>query len=135
MRRPATRVGGSGAELVKQRRRNEGRSVTSGLKRLVVPGLLLMAAYFAVFGGEYSVFELRDARADVVKEQARLEEARVEIDSLRAELDRLEHDPATIERIAREDYGMIRRGEVLYRFADADSPDTEPSSPGASLQR
>ena len=102
------------------RRRSEGRSVASGVKRLVVPGLLLMAAYYAVFGGEYSVFELREARADVVQEQARLEQARLEIDSLRVELDKLQHDAATIERIAREDYGMVRAGEALYRFADAD---------------
>ena len=75
------------------RRRGEGRSVVSGLKRPVVPGLLLMAAYYAVFGGEYSVFELREARVDVVEEQATLEQARTGIDSLRVELDRLEHDP------------------------------------------
>lgn len=94
--------------------------MVSALKRLVVPGLLVMAAYYAVFGGEYSVFELREARADVVEEQTRLKQARLEIDSLRAELDKLEHDPATIERIAREDYGMVRAGEALYRFAHAD---------------
>jgi len=111
------------------RRRGEGRSVVSGLKRLVVPGLLLMAAYYAVFGGEYSVFELREARADVVEEQARLEQARTEIDSLRVELDRLEHDPATIERIAREDYGMVRTGETLYRFADADDTGAREAAP------
>lgn len=111
------------------RRRNEGRSVVSGLKRLVVPVLLLLAAYYAVFGGEYSVFELREARVDVVDEQARLKQARLEIDSLRAELDMLEHDPATIERIAREDYGMVRAGEALYRFAHADDPGEREAPP------
>lgn len=120
MPRLGIRAGGCGAERMTRTRHEGRRSVASGLKRLVMPGLLLTAGYFAVFGGEYSVFELREARADVLREQARLERARLEIDSLRIELDKLEHDPATIERIAREDYGMVREGETLYRFADAD---------------
>ena len=100
------------------RRENGRRSVSSALKRLVVPGLLLMSAYYALFGGGYSVFDLYEARGGVVEEQSRLEQARMEIDSLLLELDRLENDPATIERIAREEYGMVREGELLYRFTD-----------------
>jgi cell division protein FtsB len=44
-----------------------------------------------------------------------------QIDSLRAWADSLEVDSATLERIARERYGLIRDGETLYRFADPDS--------------
>ena len=39
------------------------------LKRAILPGMLLVAAYYAVFGGEYSWFELRDARAAVEQER------------------------------------------------------------------
>jgi len=95
--------------------------VSGRLKRAVVPGLLLVAAYYAIFGGEYSVFELRWARAAVEVEQVRLEGLRAEIDSLAAWADSLANDDATIERIAREEFGMIREGETLYRFADTDS--------------
>ena len=103
-----------------RRRGNGSRSVSSALKRLVVPGLLLMSAYYALFGGGYSVFDLYMARGGVEEEQLRLEQARMEIDSLLLELDRLENDPATIERVAREEYGMVREGELLYRFTDAE---------------
>ena len=34
---------------------------------------------------------------------------------------KLERDPATIERVARERFGMIREGETLYRFVPVDS--------------
>ena len=95
--------------------------MTGKLKRLVVPGLLLIAAYYAVFGGDYSVFELRAARAAVESERADLVQLRSEIDSLQAWTDSLESDSATIERIAREEYGMIRDGETLYRFAEGDA--------------
>ena len=100
-------------------RANQRRSAGFRLKRSVVPILLLAAGYYAVFGGGYSVWDLIEARANVVVEETRLKDSRVKIDSLRAELQQLEQDPAMVERIAREEYGMIRKGEVLYRFTPA----------------
>jgi cell division protein FtsB len=88
------------------------------LKRLVLPAALLLGAYWAVFGGEYSVFEVRRARGAREDEAAELERIRREIDSLQTLTDSLENDPATLERLARERYGMIKDGEVLYRFAE-----------------
>ena len=90
------------------------------LKQAVVPVLLAVAAYFAVFGGEYSVFEVRAARAAMEDERQRLVVVRAEIDSLTALADSLTNDPVTIERIAREEFGMIREGETLYRFVEPD---------------
>ena len=75
------------------------------LKRAILPGMLLVAAYYAVFGGEYSWFELRDARAAVEEERADLGELERQIDSV------------TLKRIARERFGMIRDHEILYLFA------------------
>ncbi len=87
------------------------------LKRVILPGLLLLAAYYVVFGGEYSWFELRDARAAVEQEEVDLAELHRQIDSLRAWADSIQIDSVTLERIARERFGMIRDGETLYRFA------------------
>ena len=111
--RPATPAGVSG--------RDEDRAVIANLKRAIVPGLLLVAVYYAVFGGEYSIFELRAARASVEIERANLAELQLQIDSLRAWADSLQVDSATLERVAREEYGMIREGETLYRFAESDT--------------
>jgi len=100
------------------------------LKRLVLPGLLLVAVYYAVFGGEYSVFELRSTRQAVEEEQARLADLRRQIDSLEAWRDSLMTDSATLESVARERFGMIRPGETLYRFtepSDTVAPDTTTS--------
>ena len=88
------------------------------LERALVPGLLLATVYYAVFGGEYSVFELRAARGALEEERAALVDVLIEIDSLEAWADSLENDAVTIERIAREEFGMIREGETLYRFAE-----------------
>jgi cell division protein FtsB len=91
------------------------------LKRVIVPAALLLAAYWAVLGGEYSIFEVRRARADRELEAAELERVRHEVDSLGVLIDSLDTDPAVLERLARERYGMIKDGETLYRFAPPDS--------------
>jgi len=91
-------------------------------RALVLPGLaLLAAAYFAILGGEHSVFDIRRVDRLTREEIVRLDAVRAEISSLRARADSLENDPFTLERIARERYGLIRDGERLYRFVDGDS--------------
>lgn len=96
------------------------------LKRVILPALIGLAVYFAVFGGEYSVLEVRRARAEREAQALRLAEVERVNDSLRAWGDSLETDSATIERVARERYGMIREGEVLYRITPPpDSTDQE----------
>lgn len=88
------------------------------LARLVLPVLLGLAVYYALFGGEYDLFEAREAKERLRREAAELARVRGRNDSLAARADSLETDPATLERLARERFGMIREGEVLYRFAD-----------------
>jgi cell division protein FtsB len=75
-----------------------------------------VAGYFAVFGGEYSLLEMQRIRQERALEQQRLVQAEAELVRLRARVDSLENDSATIERIAREKWGMIRPGERVYRF-------------------
>jgi cell division protein FtsB len=85
-------------------------------RRLLAGGVLLLAGYYAVWGGEYSAFHLLRLDAEQVRAQAELQDVRTELDSLAAYAQKLETDDATIERIARERFGMVRDGELLYRF-------------------
>lgn len=93
------------------------------LARVLVTGLLVVAVYYAVFGGEYSIFELRARRADLESERVALIELQAQIDSMVAWSDSLRNDPQTLERVARERFGMIREGETLYRFAVPETPE------------
>lgn len=88
------------------------------IRRVLFPGLVAAALYFALFGGQYSVFEVSKVREDTAREATELQALRLEADSLRARADSLENHEATLERVARERFGMIRAGEVLYRFAE-----------------
>jgi cell division protein FtsB len=99
-------------------------------RHLVAGAALALALYYAVWGGEYSVFTLLRLKHD--RQAARDDVARLrhEADSLRVQAKKLEGDPATIERVARERFGMIRDGETLYRFVPVDS--ARKAVPGAA---
>ncbi len=94
------------------------------LTRILVPGLLLLSVYYAVFGGEFSAFDVRDAEDEVERVRDELERLRAENDSMRLWADALENDPAVLERLAREELGLIKPGERLYRIDEVDSDAT-----------
>ncbi|HEX6937977.1 MAG TPA: septum formation initiator family protein [Longimicrobiales bacterium] len=89
------------------------------LRDILPLAAVLAAAYFALFGGEYGLFEVRRLERQREAEAAELERLRADVERLRARADSLADDPAALERIARERYGMIRDGERLYRFVKA----------------
>jgi cell division protein FtsB len=93
-------------------------------RRWILLPVLGVAGYFAVFGGEYSLFDLRRLHEERAAQERAVQRTRAEVRVLRARVDSLEHDSLTIERLAREKYGFIRDGERLYRFAGKASPDT-----------
>ena len=94
-----------------------GATEATLVKRLILPTLIALSVYFALFGGEYSVFEVRRVRSENLDLEQRLTELQRANDSLQTWAESLETDSATIERLARERFGMIRSGEVLYRIA------------------
>ncbi|MFW6201261.1 MAG: FtsB family cell division protein [Gemmatimonadota bacterium] len=94
------------------------------LRRWLIYGGLAAAAYFALFGGEYGLLELRGIEREHQRTEAELDSLREEMTRMRARLDSLENDPAALERVARERYGMIRDGERLYRFVEGEAADS-----------
>ncbi len=77
---------------------------------------------YAVQGGEYSTTALLSQRAREKRMRASMDSLRREIDSLVKVKKAVQADPAVQERIAREEFGMVRGNkEILYRFAEPDS--------------
>lgn len=58
-------------------------------------------------------YSLSRERADLIR---RTEELTLRTEELSRKITELQRDPALLERIAREDYGMRRPGETVYRF-------------------
>jgi cell division protein FtsB len=90
-------------------------------RRLLAVGVLALAGYYALWGGEYSAFHLQRLKRERGEADARLVQTRAQVDSLKTLAGKLERDDAEVERIARERFGMIRDGELLYRFVPVDS--------------
>jgi cell division protein FtsB len=84
-------------------------------------GAALVLAWVGVFGGEYSTLDWFNLRRQVADERRAVLQLRAALDSLGRLAHDLETNPAAQERAAREQFGMIRNGELLYRLV--------PSSP------
>ena len=72
--------------------------------------LLLLALFFGEMGLP-RYFSMRDYANQLEKDIRDLQRATT---GLRGEIDRLEHDPASIEQLARERLGYVRKGETVY---------------------
>jgi len=77
---------------------------------------LACALYFALQGGEYGTLDLLQLRRDEAEEQADVRRLQRLVDSLTKAAVAVELDPRVQERVARERFGMIKKGEFLYRL-------------------
>jgi cell division protein FtsB len=93
-------------------------------RRVLIGLVVLGMAAFAVQGGEYGTLDLWRLKGQVRSEQDSIVRLRVEVDSLARVQKALTTDPRAQERAARELYGMIRPGEILYQVVPPDSDST-----------
>ncbi len=77
---------------------------------------------FGAAGGEYSTWDWWQLRRDLESERAAIDSLKIAIDSLQIEVKLLETDPATQERVAREKFGMLRPGELMFQVEIPDEP-------------
>jgi len=96
-------------------------SVRDRLTRVLLAAGGVVAVWFAVQGGEYSTLDLLRQRQQRSELQAELDSLNHDVDSLQAYKQRVLTDPKTQERIAREEFGMIRGQELMYRIVAPDS--------------
>jgi cell division protein FtsB len=90
------------------------------LKRIVAGVVIAGALVFAIEGGEFSSVDLLRQRQTHTRLTTSIDSLQHVVDSLQRYENKLEHDPATQERLAREVFGMVRGNkEILYRFADS----------------
>ncbi len=108
----STGAGGAGDA----RTRGAGGGESSG--RVLVAVVLLFLALLGAAGLK-SYRDLQTARAGETQLETRIEETRRGIDRLRGRIDRLRVDPAMLERLAREDLGMVRPRDVVIELPAA----------------
>jgi cell division protein FtsB len=77
-------------------------------------GLVLAAVFFVVQGGEYSTPQWLSLRTKERAARAEVAALTREVDSLARVKKLVETDKDTQERVAREQYGMLRAGETEF---------------------
>ena len=88
---------------------------------------MLGVLYFAIEGGEYGTSDLAKQRMRRKRLLTAIDTLGRQVDSLRRYKSALGADVRLQERIAREEFGMVRGDkEILYRFAEGDSVRARP---------
>jgi cell division protein FtsB len=81
---------------------------------------LIFALYFAFQGGEYGTLDLLQLRREEAEESSNVERLHQLVDSLSRVAWAIEHSPRMQERVAREKFGMLKKGEFLYRLVPSE---------------
>lgn len=87
---------------------------------LIPAAVILFILFFTVFGerGLLRISELKREKQDLAD---RTESLRQENDRLKREIEALKTDRRYLESIARKDFGLVRRNEVVYQFQPVSS--------------
>ncbi len=99
------------------------RAADRGLspQRLGTVAMVALALGLAVFGVKESV-RAWQMRRDMQTVERDLTTLRAQQEQLARTVDRLRHDPLYIEKLAREEMGMVREGETVLKFPSQASP-------------
>ena len=84
--------------------------------RLAGLGAALVLAGLAFLAGEYSTLDWLKLRRQLARERQTVRDFEEQLDSLERLAHALETDPVAQEHAARAQFGMIRKGEMLYRI-------------------
>ena len=89
-----------------------------------------LVVYFAVEGGEYGTSDLFNVRGRISETKTAIDSLRRQVDSLSAQKKDVMTNPTVQERIAREEFGMVKGDrELIYHVLRADSGAVSLDSP------
>ena len=98
------------------------RKFSKGARLVYLAVILFLLSWILVWGNNsfYHVWKQKRAIRELKIQSDRI---KAENDSLNHATNRLKTDPEAAEEVAREEHGMIKPDEVIYRFKPA-RPDT-----------
>jgi cell division protein FtsB len=93
--------------------------------------LIVLLAAYSIVGerGALHLWRLRAEKFGLDEKNFRLQK---ENEALRQRVARLRHDDSYLEQIAREELNLVRRGEIIYRFASKADPGGRGNAPTGS---
>lgn len=84
---------------------------------LILGGVLLIWVTFIDTYSIWTRIELSQRKAELEEKKENLKK---ETAVLKEKIDKLKTDPFLLERIAREEYGMKKEGEYIYKIKEVD---------------
>ena len=88
--------------------------------------IVFVGSSLAAVFGDAGFLDLRRRHREIEEMTKEVERRKAEVAALAAHVKRLETDPTAIERIAREDLGLVKPGEITFLL-----PREEPAAPAA----
>ena len=96
---------------------------------------VLAALLLAAFLGDNGVLQLWRLQAEVESLHREVQTLEAENERLARAIAELRHDPAVIERLAREELGLVRPGERVLRFPRTQRSEGVPGGPAPDGSR
>ncbi len=84
---------------------------------LILGGFLIVWFMFIDTYSIWTRIELSQRKAEL---KAKKERLKTETSTLKKKIENLKTDPFLLERIAREEYGMKKEGELIYKVKEVD---------------
>lgn len=81
-------------------------------------GALLVLVLMHTIFGPYGFLSMRRSQHEIEKLRQEIDQLDKENEQLTGEIRALQSDPAAIEKVAREDMGLARPGEMIFRLPD-----------------
>jgi len=98
---------------------------------LIPAGGILFILFFTVFG-ERGLLRIHHLKKEKQEVQRHFEELKAENEKLKREIEALKSDRRYLESIARKDFGLVRRNEIIYQFPAAEKPVTQGTAPAVA---
>jgi len=80
---------------------------------------IFLIAYWTIFG-DNGILKLRKIEQESEKVKAASEKIKAENERLKKEIKLLQEDRKYVEKVAREELGMTRQNEIIYKKKQAD---------------
>ena len=90
-------------------------AVRGGIVTIIVAALV----YLFVFS-KYGYLRMRELQRENAELEGRVAEVEDKNEELETEIGRLEDDMEAVERLAREELGLVKEGETVFRFIEVE---------------
>jgi len=86
-------------------------------RRRLALGVGIAILIYMFVGGDYGIYKIWRQKRRITQLEREIEVLKVENVRLEREVSLLERDLSYVEKIARERYGMVKEGEIVYKVS------------------